>query len=769
MERENLQYRKKTIKTQLLQTKVSVIITCMLLISTSFSLLGMTTVTKGVVPSTQDANKGTDPTSKTAVDSFTISEESNMIDPKSSTVELTDANTKGLTTCPIGDGPEYHFLKITIRNALSQGIPGIPVDAFAFKLTAAAGTQYFGTLSCTFIGCVPVISTAEKICTNKKGEILFRIIGDTTIIGDIIIHVIVAHTSVQILEDTPLLSCKSFDFNVDGIVDCTDYRLFLYTDSLQGDFDWDGDVDDMDHKMFLLHLKGPCQFNDPPITPSDPDPENQSLNVSINTKFSWSSGDPNSDDMVTYTMSVSDRNSNIFSFIIGTYPATEHRITWTPTSLHLEYGTHYLWRITSTDDKGLSVTGPFWSFRTENYSDTESPSQVPGFQVSAEKDRQLDLVWSPATDNIAVDYYVLSRIDDHGFTITTHNLSYTDLGLTNGQTYTYEIYAVDTSSNKGPVSTTNGTPKAAISSHHRQGSSSNKAPIADLSAGAPYQGVVGEELLFDGSRSFDRDGSIIKYKWTFDGQSEGFGEIVIHTFETEGSYQVTLKVTDNRGATDDASTIVIIRKPNLPPMLLSFSGQTRGLQHFDYIFRFSASDPDGETMRYIITWGDGTSSVSPVFKDERIIQTLHKWDSPGFYTITLQAEDMQKARSESMSLVVWIGVWYVKDIGYLINIDGTGVFDQFYSNSTGTTSITKMQESNTYLLDVDGDGTWEFQYNSESDVLTPRQLQQQNYLLIILFVMLGGLFIIFLYIILTKKKMINYQNKKSGNKAKNPR
>ncbi|MFU8877620.1 MAG: S8 family serine peptidase [Wenzhouxiangellaceae bacterium] len=63
---------------------------------------------------------------------------------------------------------------------------------------------------------------------------------------------------------------------------------------------------------------------------------------------------------------------------------------------------------------------------------------------------------------------------------------------------------------------------------------------------------------FDGSASSDSDGSIAGHAWTFgDGNSAG-GATVNHTYANDGSYTVTLTVTDNEGATGSTSSLVTV-------------------------------------------------------------------------------------------------------------------------------------------------------------------------------------------------------------------
>ena len=91
----------------------------------------------------------------------------------------------------------------------------------------------------------------------------------------------------------------------------------------------------------------------------------------------------------------------------------------------------------------------------------------------------------------------------------------------------------------------------------------NDPPLAD--AKGPYSGAVGFPLSIDGSGTFDSDGTIVSYEWNFGDNSTGTGISPSHTYQTPGSFAITLKVTDNDGATDIATTIAEIAEQNQPP------------------------------------------------------------------------------------------------------------------------------------------------------------------------------------------------------------
>lgn len=63
---------------------------------------------------------------------------------------------------------------------------------------------------------------------------------------------------------------------------------------------------------------------------------------------------------------------------------------------------------------------------------------------------------------------------------------------------------------------------------------------------------------FDGSASFDSDGSIASFSWAFGDGNGASGATASHGYSGDGSYTVTLTVTDNDGATDSTSQQVTV-------------------------------------------------------------------------------------------------------------------------------------------------------------------------------------------------------------------
>jgi hypothetical protein len=94
-------------------------------------------------------------------------------------------------------------------------------------------------------------------------------------------------------------------------------------------------------------------------------------------------------------------------------------------------------------------------------------------------------------------------------------------------------------------------------------------PIAD--ANGPYAGVIeyiAVPITFDGTGSYDPDGTIIKYAWDLDNDGkfdDAVGATPTVSFTAPGIGNIHPKVTDNNGATDTDTTTLTITKQSPPP------------------------------------------------------------------------------------------------------------------------------------------------------------------------------------------------------------
>lgn len=84
----------------------------------------------------------------------------------------------------------------------------------------------------------------------------------------------------------------------------------------------------------------------------------------------------------------------------------------------------------------------------------------------------------------------------------------------------------------------------------------NIDPAAD--PGGPYAGVVNASVVLDASDSFDADGEIVKYSWSFGDGTVGSGKVIAHVYNRTGNFSVALTVKDDQGETSVNKTSVVI-------------------------------------------------------------------------------------------------------------------------------------------------------------------------------------------------------------------
>lgn len=139
----------------------------------------------------------------------------------------------------------------------------------------------------------------------------------------------------------------------------------------------------------------------------------------------------------------------------------------------------------------------------------------------------------------------------------------------------------------------------------------NYAPIVSFTA-TPEMGRIPLTVSFDASGSYDKDGEITLYEWDFDcdslfdysSQAEKTAQF---TYEAEGNYSCTLRLTDDRGAVSSAGADITAYYENLPPIAVLVAEPLVGSAPLSVTFDAHDSyDPDGTIVRY--QWdmtGDG--------------------------------------------------------------------------------------------------------------------------------------------------------------------
>lgn len=97
--------------------------------------------------------------------------------------------------------------------------------------------------------------------------------------------------------------------------------------------------------------------NTPPNTPTNPSPADSALGVDVGSTLSWTGGDPDAGDTVTYDVMLDESNP-------PTTLVCNDRTTATCDPGELDPNTHYFWKVITTDSHAATAQGPVWQFET---------------------------------------------------------------------------------------------------------------------------------------------------------------------------------------------------------------------------------------------------------------------------------------------------------------------------------------------------------------------------------------------------------------------
>jgi len=162
----------------------------------------------------------------------------------------------------------------------------------------------------------------------------------------------------------------------------------------------------------------------------------------------------------------------------------------------------------------------------------------------------------------------------------------------------------------------------------------NDPPVAQFSWSPLTPKALYDDVRFDGSVSYDSDGFLVAWDWDFGDGHTGTGSVAINRYSLSGDYPVTLRVTDNKGATG-RSTETIRIVDNLPPTASFTWTPSMPKEGRRVDFDASASnDPDGTIVDYHWVWGDSlseSSGTSPL--------AFHTYAADGTYTVYLRVVD----------------------------------------------------------------------------------------------------------------------------------
>lgn len=181
----------------------------------------------------------------------------------------------------------------------------------------------------------------------------------------------------------------------------------------------------------------------------------------------------------------------------------------------------------------------------------------------------------------------------------------------------------------------------------------NQAPSAVVTA-SPSTGNAPLEVYLDGSGSTDPDGNIVKYEWDWEGDGtwdiSGATNAQVKTYSVVGTFNASLRVTDNEGLTDTTSVTITVNAGGggnqVPTANLSVS-PSAGTAPLTVSFDAGGSnDPDGTIVEYKFFFGNGQTqtTTSPTAQ--------YTFDIPGNYDVAVQVTDNDGANGTAFKSVL---------------------------------------------------------------------------------------------------------------------
>jgi PKD repeat protein len=155
----------------------------------------------------------------------------------------------------------------------------------------------------------------------------------------------------------------------------------------------------------------------------------------------------------------------------------------------------------------------------------------------------------------------------------------------------------------------------------------NDPPVADFSY-FPEKPTTLDTIQFT-DQSTDLDGNIVSWSWDFGDGNFSTQQNPIHRYDDDGTYTVSLTVTDDERAPNTTTKQVVVA--NIAPTA-AFSFSPVNPTTWDSVqFTDQSTDPDDPIQLWHWDFGDGNTSTQQ--------NPAHRYDNPGTYTVSLTVTD----------------------------------------------------------------------------------------------------------------------------------
>ena len=163
----------------------------------------------------------------------------------------------------------------------------------------------------------------------------------------------------------------------------------------------------------------------------------------------------------------------------------------------------------------------------------------------------------------------------------------------------------------------------------------NLPPVANFTY-EPLQPTTQQTIYFN-STSYDPDGYITNYIWSFGDGGMEYSRNVTHQYMDNGFYTVNLTVRDNKNVTGFIEkTVTVANQPPNAEFIYEPENPTTGDTVY---FNSTSTDLDGRIVNWTWDMGDGT-----ILYGEKV---THQYMDDGVYTVSLTVRDDDNATSST--------------------------------------------------------------------------------------------------------------------------
>ncbi|MFB3766065.1 MAG: PKD domain-containing protein [Methanotrichaceae archaeon] len=182
----------------------------------------------------------------------------------------------------------------------------------------------------------------------------------------------------------------------------------------------------------------------------------------------------------------------------------------------------------------------------------------------------------------------------------------------------------------------------------------NTPPDSPSSLSGPRTGYARVPYRFLTSAfDHDRDSLVYTFDWgdgtvdISDFVEPGVSASSTHTWNGPGTYCMRANAVDSVGSQSNWSekSCIAVLANDRPDMPRDLYGLRSGCNGIAYTYFTMAQDPDGDSVKYVLDWGDGNISATDYVKSGSLENASHIWSRAGEYVVRARAIDIKGAPS----------------------------------------------------------------------------------------------------------------------------